>query len=85
MFTNNISQLKNKLKLETKKLNSGKYQVKFYVLNSESDNKYGYLLAEADMTLKEVVFMIHDSLSQSSDYRYLNLINPQEKNEILFF
>ena len=85
MFTNNFSDLKNKLRLETKKLNSGRYQVKFYVVNGGPAYKYGYMLAEADMTLKEVVLKIHDGLCQNNDYGYLNMINPQKKDQILFF
>ena len=85
MFTNIISVMKRKLKLETKKLLSGKYQVKFYILDGSDTDQYGYVLAEPDTTLKEVVHKIQDGLVLKNEYNYLNLVERQRSSEILFF
>lgn len=45
----------SKLKLQSKKLKSGKVQVKFSVISSGKRGCYGYVLTEAETTLKEVV------------------------------
>jgi hypothetical protein len=57
-----------KLKLKSKKLDSGKYQVNF-ATEGFSDDYYGYLLAESKTSLREVVEKIqrHLGAAQSSD------------------
>lgn len=47
-----------KLKLLSKRLKSGKCQIKFYVSSTTRKNMYGYLLAESGSTLREVVSKI---------------------------
>ncbi len=80
-----------KLSILSKRLQSGKCQIKFEV--SQIDNKlmYGYLLSEAGATLKEVVNKIEqqvkvtmsgDRLSHSHLY---NLHCRQQENEIIIF
>lgn len=56
-----------KLKLQSKKLKSGKVQVKFSVSSPTIDNCYGYILADAETTLKEVVKSIQSELSLLRD------------------
>ncbi len=59
-----------KLKLESKKLNSGKCQVKFFISTEETKNLYGYMLVDAKVTLKEVVTHINGKLQllQETDF-----------------
>ncbi|MDH5475196.1 MAG: hypothetical protein OEX22_05845 [Cyclobacteriaceae bacterium] len=53
-----------KLKIDSKKLNSGKHQVRFQTQNENEKNRYGYVLAEKDSTLKEVVEQIRIELQK---------------------
>lgn len=53
-----------KLKLVSKKLASGKCQVKFFASTPNSGNLYGYTLVEANTTLKEVVESITTKLEE---------------------
>lgn len=52
-----------KLKLQSKKLKSGKVQVKFSITSASHNNCYGYVLTDAEATLKEVVNSIQWKLS----------------------
>ena len=52
------------LKLSSKKLSSGKCQVKFYITIRRKKQLYGYVLAEARTTLKEVVENIERRLTR---------------------
>ncbi len=56
-----------KLKLISKKLASGKCQVKFFATLDERRRLYGYTLVEASMTLKEVVHSITNKLKERQD------------------
>lgn len=47
-----------KLRITSKKLKSGNYQVKFFASVRERKNLYGYLLVGADETLKGVIQQI---------------------------
>ena len=53
-----------KLRIDSKRLNSGKYQVRFQTQNDLGKSRYGYILAEEGSTLKEVVEQIRDELNQ---------------------
>lgn len=56
-----------KLKLCSKKLSSGKCQIKFHVTPAATDQApayYGYLLAESGSTLREVVGRIEREMCQ---------------------
>ncbi len=56
------------LKIESKKLHSGKCQVKFYVMNEGTKNLYGYALVESGRTVKEVVNEIKNRLEGIQGY-----------------
>jgi hypothetical protein len=51
-----------KLKLSSKKLKSGKCQVKFHATMMREKQLYGYILVDADETLKQVVDTINQRL-----------------------
>lgn len=81
-----------KLKLLSKKLKSGKCQIKFYVSSDTRKNMYGYLLAESGTTLKEVVGKIEhkvrtiESASQHYQSHLYNLATRDVSNDhILIF
>lgn len=61
------STLCPKLKLQSKKLQSGKVQVKFSASSLGKKNCYGYVLADAESTLKEVVSWIQWNLQTMED------------------
>jgi len=54
---------RRKLRLTSKRLKSGKIQVKFQVSGAESSGQYGYLLTEPKAPLKEVVAKILNNYS----------------------
>ena len=56
------------LKIESKRLQSGKCQVKFYVSGDVLNNLYGYTLVDSKATLKQVVSQIKVKLSSIKDY-----------------
>ncbi len=69
-----------KLKLITKKLRSGKFQVKFFVDMPGKRALYGYILAEDHDTLRGVVEGIISKLhivSSHSDFRHMHLYSIQ--------
>lgn len=80
-----------KLKLTSKRLRSGKCQIKFYVSSTESQQYYGYLLAESGTTLKEVVSKIENRLrsEECGDEFHQHLYNlaqkPTREDRILMF
>lgn len=64
------------LKLHSKKLKSGKCQVKFYATIWEKKNMYGYVLVDADQTLRDVVFTIKEKLRtirHTREFHHLHL------------
>ncbi len=58
-----------KLKLTSKRLKSGRCQIKFTVSGKYRESCYGYLLADSGCTLRQVVELIED--------RIRNLENPE--------
>jgi len=56
-----------KLKLETKRLASGKFQVRFQASNYQAPDLYGYVLVNPKDTLKEVVGSIKNRLYLRED------------------
>lgn len=78
-----------KIKLSSKRLHSGKCQVRFQVAEeSTGDSWYGYALAEPKETLKEVVERIEYrfiqrknrlSLYQKALYNMSNFRTPEER------
>ncbi len=61
------STLIPKLRLQSKKLQSGKVQVKFSASASGKKSCYGYVLTDAASTLKEVVDWIQWKLQTMED------------------
>jgi len=55
------------LKIESKMLKSGKCQVKFYTRGLSAHDYYGYLLVDAQMTLREVIMDIKARISRVGD------------------
>ena len=80
-----------KLSLSSKRLESGKCQVKFTVTDHEAEVLYGYVLSEAGETLRDVVNKIEQGvkLSHKSDRLYhshlYNLHSKQLPSDIIIF
>ena len=67
-----------KLRITSRKLNSGKYQVKFSSALQKKKGIYGYMLVEAEETLKNVIQTIRqriDRINISADYPHQHLYN----------
>lgn len=81
-----------KLRLSTKKLNSGKCQVKFYATLHEKQDMYGYVLVDASKTLKDVVVRIKEKLNTirlNRDFHHIHLYSigkstQEDMNFIIF-
>lgn len=80
-----------KLKLKSKRLKSGNCQIQFFISSGDMQTHYGYLLATADTTLKEVVGRIeskvkNDARGRTNDNHLFNLKDRHRNNEnILLF
>ena len=82
-----------RLKLCSKKLESGKFQVKFYVSkDSEAQDMYGYVLVDAKDTLKRVVATIKNRLSlmeEANEYYHTHLYSVRKakppRSEFMIF
>lgn len=81
-----------KLKLLSKRLQSGRCQIKFVVSDDAKEKMYGYLLTESGATLRDVVCKIEDKVRQrvNGDVYYhqhlYNLAEPSKHNDnILIF
>jgi hypothetical protein len=79
----------NKLKLSSKRLKSGKVQVKFQVHDSAAGDQYGYLLTEPKASLRDVVAKILNRYQAGISLgcqRHLYSIGRQKQStELLFF
>ena len=83
----------SKLKLSSKRLKSGKVQVKFLIQGRDSGRKlgeqYGYLLTEPKASLKDVVARILNSCDRGltlGSQRHLYSVGRQKQaTEMLFF
>ncbi|MEP0984929.1 hypothetical protein [Ekhidna sp.] len=80
-----------KLRISSKKLHSGRYQVKFFATIRRDKELYGYVLVEAEETLKSVISRIRrrlKELDKSVEYRHFHLFNvgqeAQPSNLIIF-
>lgn len=60
----NDEQTNSSLKLSSKRLKSGKVQVRFEIRGDSQMGEYGYLLAEPKTSLREVVVRIFDELGR---------------------
>ncbi len=72
------------LRLTSKKLNSGKCQVKFYAAIEKKKNLYGYILADAGESLKDVVVKIINRLHMvkaRDNFHHINLYTIGKRNE----
>ena len=79
-----------KLKIISKKLASGKCQVKFYASQSNQRSLYGYTLVEAQATLKDVVESItrkldHRQQSDNYDLRQMYSLAREEEDDATNF
>jgi len=80
------------LKLQSKKLKSGKCQVKFFATINNRKDMYGYVLVDADKTLKDVVICIKEKLKtikQTREFHHLHLysvgkVGNDDMNFIIF-
>jgi hypothetical protein len=79
----------SKLKLSSKRLKSGKVQVKFQMQGRHTGDQYGYLLTEPKASLKEVVARILSSyecgLSLGSQRHLYSIGRQKQATEMLFF
>jgi hypothetical protein len=93
MKSNYINVPSYKLKLCSKKLESGKFQVKFYASKDErSQDLYGYVLVDAKDTLKRVVSTIKSRLhlmEEADEYYHTHLYAvrkaPPPTSEFMIF
>jgi rRNA-processing protein FCF1 len=79
-----------KLSLLSKRLRSGKCQIKFIISNAVQQEMYGYMLTESGTTLKEVVKKIENQVKirDRGEYYHSHLYNlamKQQNEEILIF
>jgi hypothetical protein len=80
------------LKIESKKLKSGKHQVKFRTCGLLKEEFYGYALVEGDRTLTEIVREIKSKLfriGKIDDFYQQNLFSiqrslPVRQNLVIF-
>lgn len=73
-----------RLKLTSKKLRSGKCQVKFYASLERKKKLYGYVLADAGETVKDVVEKIITRLDQvksRDSFHHINLYSIGKRNQ----
>ncbi len=73
---------KLKLRLSTKKLASGNFQVKFQVSDAEVQCFYGYVLAEPGTTLKHVVSSIKRKISNKGTLDSSSRVHLYSMNQI---
>ena len=81
-----------KLRITSKKLKSGKCQVKFDAVIQKKKKMYGYVLADSGETLKNVISQIVDRLEKvrmKDSFHHINLYslsgaNREQSNMILF-
>ena len=77
-----------KLKISSKRLSSGRYQVKFHASVQGRKDLYGYVLVNSNETLKMVTHKIKkklQSIESASDYHPFHLYNMQENHDGLNF
>ena len=78
-----------RLKLSSKKLDSGKCQVKFTASVDRRQDLYGYVLVDSRHTLKDVVYRIKEKLTtirNNRDYQHIHLFSiGRERQEDMSF
>ena len=73
------------LKIESKRLISGNFQVKFFARQKQKKSFYGYVLVDATSTLKEVVLRIRNKLcfiQSQKDFRQTHLYSIGKFSEL---
>ena len=73
------------LKIESKRLISGNFQVKFFARLKQNKPFYGYVLVDAACTLKEVVLRIRNKLSLiqgQKDFRQTHLYSIGKSSDL---
>jgi hypothetical protein len=73
------------LKIESKRLISGNFQVKFFARQKQKKSFYGYVLVDAASTLKEVVLRIRNKLcfiQNQKDFRQTHLYSIGKFSEL---
>ena len=73
------------LKIESKRLISGNFQVKFFARLKQKKSFYGYVLVDAASTLKEVVLRIRNKLcliQSQKDFRQTHLYSIGKFSEL---
>lgn len=78
-----------KIKITSKKLHSGRCQVKFYANISDRKQLYGYVLVGADDTLRKVVERIRsrlDKMNIRDSFHHINLysIGKRDADDLNF-
>ena len=75
-------RLNYKLKIQTKKLKSGKCQIRFEFVQAELPLYYGYLLADGQTPLREVISLIHTKTRSFNvgDYFHDHLFHLENRN-----
>ena len=73
----------HKIRILSKKLSSGKCQVKFYLTTTKGNPYYGYMLVESGRTVRDVVETILEKLKdidQPDSYYHKHLYNVGTKS-----
>jgi hypothetical protein len=73
------------LKIESKRLISGNFQVKFFALLKQKKPFYGYVLVDAACTLREVVLRIRNKLcliQSQKDFRQTHLYSIGKSSDL---
>lgn len=74
-----------KLRITSKKLSSGKFQVKFFATIKKEKELYGYVLVDSDETLKSVINRIRKRLKildSSIEYKHFHLYNIGQEVDV---
>lgn len=74
---------KYKIRLSSKKLQSGRCQVKFYAQVSDHKQLYGYVLVNATETLRQVIEKIRlrlDGMNVNDSFHHINLYSIGKRN-----
>lgn len=81
-----------RLKLSSKKLHSGRHQVKFEVKNAAQKRWYGYLLAEPEATFNDVLSKIQqkiNAIQERDEYYHGHLysmaVRRNREDDIMIF
>jgi len=72
------------LKITSKKLSSGRFQVKFFATIKDDKQLYGYVLVEPSETLKSVINKIRKRLKildQTHEYQHFHLYDIRKKSQ----